>query len=107
MFMRKVDTSAKLLVRGFARWWWWLVIAAIAGFFVGNALLALLPATYQSTAVVQLSAQNRTSQAQIIQPVAAYSTLVTSDPVLNAVLAKYPEIDRQAFVAKQVAITPD
>lgn len=105
--MRRVDTSAKLLVRGFARWWWLLVVSAIAGFFVGHALLALLPPTYQSTAIVQLSTPAHTSQAQIIQPVAAYSTLVTSDPVLNAVLVKYPLIDRQMFVAKQLVITPD
>src|SRR5437660_7856144 len=107
MFMRKVDSSAKLLVRAFARWWWLLVVSAIVGFFVGKALLALLPPTYQSTAVVQLSTQTHTSQAQIIQPVAAYSTLVTSDPVLDAVFSKYPQIDRQTFVAKQILITPD
>lgn len=105
--MRKVDTSAKLLIRGLARWWWLLVVSAIVGFLVGKVSLTLLPPTYQSTAVIQLSTQTRTSQAQIIQPVAAYSTLVTSDPVLDAVLANYPGIDRQTFVAKQVVITPD
>ncbi|HEU5227210.1 MAG TPA: cellulose synthase operon protein YhjQ/BcsQ [Ktedonobacteraceae bacterium] len=105
--MRTVDTSTKLLARAFARWWWLLVVSAIVGYFVGKILLALLPPTYQSTAVVQLSTQTRSSQAQIIQPIAAYSTLVTSDPVLNPVLAQHREIDRQTFVAKQLVITSD
>ena len=105
--MRKVDTSAKVVVRALARWWWWLIVSALVGFLIGKALLAALPPTYQSIAVVQLNTQTRTSQAQIIQPVAAYSTLITSDPVLNPVLTKYPHIDRQTFVSKQLVITPD
>ncbi|WP_165423707.1 tyrosine-protein kinase domain-containing protein [Ktedonosporobacter rubrisoli] len=97
----------KIIVRAFVRWSWLLVLCIVVGFVVGRVVSSTLPPTYQATSVVQLSSQTRTSQTQIIQPVASYSTLVTSDPVLNPVLKQYPQLDRQTFIAKQLVVTPD
>lgn len=105
--MRKVDTLMKVLVRSLIRWSWLLVLCLVVGFVGGKVLATIIPPTYQSTAVVQLNAQSRASQVQIIQPVAVYSSLVTSDSVLNPVLQKYPQIDRQAFISKQLTTTTD
>ncbi len=99
--------AIKLFVRALVRWSWLLVLFILLGFVGGNILSALLPPQYQATAIVQLSTQS----SQIVQPVAAYSTLVTSDSVLGAVLDNYlnndQNIDRQTFVTKQLAVSSD
>jgi Mrp family chromosome partitioning ATPase/uncharacterized protein involved in exopolysaccharide biosynthesis len=105
--MRKVDTMMKILVRALVRWSWLLAACLVTGVIVGKILAAVLLPTYQSTSVVQLDAQTRTSQAQIIQPIASYGTLVTSDSVLDPVLRKYSQLDRQTFISKQLVVTPD
>ncbi len=105
--MRKVDTPMKVLVRSLVRWFWLLILSIVIGFIVGSVVKVLVPATYQSVAYVQLSTQARTSQAQIIQPIAVYATDVTSDAVLNPVLSRYPQIDRTNFIAKQLVVTYD
>jgi Mrp family chromosome partitioning ATPase/capsular polysaccharide biosynthesis protein len=105
--MRKVDTSMKAIVRALLHWFWLLLLCLVAGFFIGKGLTILIPPTYQSTSVVQLNAPTHSSQVQIIQPVSAYSTLVTSDSILNPVLALNPAVDRVNFVAKQLVVTPD
>lgn len=105
--MRKVDTSMKALVRSLIRWSWLLVLSLILGFVVGKVLNNVIPPTYQATTYIQLNAQSHGSQAQIVQPVAAYGTALTSDAVLNPVLSKYHTIDRDTFIAKLLVITPD
>ncbi len=105
--MRKVDTLMKVIVRSFIRWSWLLVLCLVVGFVAGKVLAAALPPTYQSTAVVQLNAQSHASQTNIIQPVAAYSTHVTSDTVVEPVFQKYPHLDRQAFITKNLVVIPD
>lgn len=68
----------------------------------------LIPPTYQATAIVHLNAQSRTSStsAQIVQSVAAYAAMVTSDEVLGTVMKKYPDLNRQ-LLSKQLVVTPD
>lgn len=105
--MRRVDTPMKVLVRSLIRWSWLLIVCLIVGVGVGKLLTVLLPPTYQSTAYVLLNAQTRASQVQIIQPVAVYATDVTSDAVLNPVLAKHKQIQRANFIAKQLVVTSD
>ncbi len=105
--MRKVDTPMKVLVRSLVRWSWLLVVSIIIGFVMGSVVKVLLPATYQATSYVQLSSQARTSQAQIIQPIAVYATDVTSDSVLNPVISQYKQIDRTNFITKELVVTYD
>ncbi len=97
----------KVLVRSLIRWSWLLIVCLIVGVGVGKLLTILLPPTYASSAFVLLNAQTRASQVQIIQPVAVYATDVTSDAVLNPVLAKHKSIDRASFIAKQLLVTPN
>lgn len=105
--MRKEDTLMKAAVRSLVHWFWLLIAFLVVGYVIGKGLTMLIPPTYLSTAVVQLNAQTRSSQAQIIQPVSAYSTLVTSDSVLNPVLKMHTELDRLNFVTKQLVVTSD
>ena len=102
--MRNVDFGVKIVVRTLIRWFWLVLLCGIAGLLVGRVLMIMLPPMYQSTAIIQLNAQMRNSQSQIIQPIATYSTLITSDPVLNPVLKQYPKLDRQTFVAKNLVV---
>ena len=97
----------KVLVRTLIRWSWLLIICLFVGAGVGKVLSALLPPTYQATAYVQLNAQTKTAQVQIIQPVAVYATDVTSDAVLNPVLVKHKAIDRAYFLTKELVVTSD
>ena len=94
----------KTVVRALWRWSWLLVLGLLAGYFGGKEVAALFPPTYQATALVQLNAQAHPSQ--VIQPIPAYATLVTSDSVLSDVLKRYP-LDRTTFVTKQLTVTPD
>src|SRR5258708_21232749 len=103
--MRRIDSSMKVIVRALVRWSWLLVICLAVGWFGGKELGALLPPTYQATAIVKLNAQAHTTQ--VIQPIAAYATLVTSDSEVGQVLKQYPQIDRTNFVAKQLVVTSD
>jgi tyrosine-protein kinase Etk/Wzc len=105
--MRKVDTSMKIVVRTLIRWFWLIIIFLVIGYVLGKVLGAVLPPTYQSTSIIQLNAETRNSQAQIIQPISAYSNNITSDSVLDPVLKQYPQIDRSTFIAKELLITPD
>ena len=95
----------KKIVRAIAHWFWILILCALIGWFGGKELSKLIPPTYQATALVQLNAQAHTSS--IVQPVAAYSALITSDSILGTVLHKYPTIDRTQFVTKQLVVSAD
>jgi Mrp family chromosome partitioning ATPase len=95
----------RILVKSLARWFWLLILCVLVGYFGGKELSVLLPPNYQATSLVQLDAQTRTSL--IVQPVAAYAALVTSDAVLNPVLAQHPDIDRTNFIAKQLTVSSD
>ncbi len=95
----------KKIIRAIAHWFWILILCAVIGWFGGKELSVLIPPTYQATALVQLNAQAHTSS--IVQPVAAYSALITSDSILGATLHQYPNIDRTQFVTKQLVVTPD
>lgn len=95
----------KKLVRAIAHWFWVLILCALVGYFGGKQLTALIPPTYDATALVQLNAQAHTST--IVQPVAAYSALITSDSILGTALHNYPKLDRTALVTKQLVVTPD
>ena len=95
----------KKIVKAIAHWFWILILCALIGWFGGKELTVLIPPTYQATALVQLNAQAHTST--IVQPVAAYSALITSDSILGTALKKYPKVDRTALVTKQLTVTPD
>lgn len=95
----------KAVVRALVRWSWLLALCAVVGWFGGKELAVLNPPTYQATAYVQLNAQSRTSG--IVQPVAAYATMVTSDAILGQVLKKYPTVSRQSLGTKQLVVTID
>ena len=97
----------KVLVRSLIRWSWLLILSIVVGFGMGKLLTILVPPTYQSIAYVQLNAQSRTAQVQIIQPIAVYGMDVTSDAVLSPVLSQYPKLDRTNFVARQLLVTTD
>lgn len=95
----------KKIVRAIAHWFWILILCALIGWFGGKQLSVLIPPTYQATALVQLNAQAHTST--IVQPVAAYSALITSDSILGTALHKYPNLDRTALATKQLNVIPD
>lgn len=95
----------KKIVKAIAHWFWILILCALVGWFGGKELSVLIPPTYQATALVQLNAQAHTST--IVQPVAAYSALITSDSILGTALKNYPKIDRTALMTKQLTVTPD
>jgi Mrp family chromosome partitioning ATPase len=97
----------KIVVRSLVRWSWLLLLSMAVGFVVGRLLTALLPPTYQSTAFVQLNAQSRNDQVQIIQSISVYGMDVTSDAVLNPVFKRYHNLDRANFIAKQLVVTTD
>src|SRR5260370_28963502 len=98
-------TSIKPFVRGLAHWWWLVMLCLLGGVVLGKALAAAFRPTYQATALVQLTADVRSTQ--VLQPVAAYTATARSDAVLDPVLKQYPSIDRQTFVTKQLAVTGD
>lgn len=95
----------KLFVRVLIRWFWFLPLCLILGWFIGKVASNLIPPTYEATAIVQLNAQSHTST--IIQPVAAYATLVASDSILGNALKNYPNLDRSAVVSKQLVVNSD
>jgi Mrp family chromosome partitioning ATPase len=95
----------KVIVKSLVHWSWLLVLCLIVGWFAGKVLTLAFPPTYQATALIQLNAQSGTSQ--IIQPIEVYGSLVTSDSLLNPVLKKYPQIDRQSFLSKQLSVNSD
>lgn len=95
----------KIVVRALVRWFWVLILCLLIGWLGGKKLATLFPPQYQATALIQLNMQSNTSA--IVQPVAAYASLVTSDSVLGATLKNYPDLDRQTMSAKQLIITND
>lgn len=95
----------KKVVRAFAHWFWILIICLVVGYFGGKELNVLIPPTYDATALVQLNAQAHTST--IIQPVGAYSALITSDSILGTALKDFPTIDRTALVTKELVVATD
>ena len=95
----------KIVVRALVRWSWVLILCLLIGWLGGKKLATLFPPQYQATALIQLNMQSNTSA--IVQPVAAYASLVTSDSVLGATLKNYPDLDRQTMSAKQLIITND
>lgn len=95
----------KTIVRVLIRWFWLLALCLVLGWFAGRFVTSLLPPTYQAIAIVQLNAQARTTA--IIQPVAAYATLVSSDSILGAALKNYPDLDRRSISSKQLTVTGD
>ena len=95
----------KIFVSALARWSLVLILCLLIGWLGGKKLATLFPPQYQATALIQLNAQSR--QSSIIQPVAAYATLVTSDSVLGATLKNYPGLDRQTMSTKQLIVNND
>jgi len=95
----------KIFVSALARWFWVLLLCLLIGWFGGERLATLFPPQYQATALIQLNTQPSTST--IVQPVAAYATLVTSDSVLGATLKNYPDLDRQTMSTKQLIVNND
>jgi len=95
----------KILVRALVRGSWVLILCLLIGWLGGKKLATLFPPQYQATALIQLNTQTRTST--IVQPVAAYASLVTSDSVLGTTLKNYPNLDRQTMSAKQLIVTND
>ena len=95
----------KILVRALVRGSWVLILCLLIGWLGGKKLATLFPPQYQATALIQLNTQSRTST--IVQPVAAYASLVTSDSVLGTTLKNYSNLDRQTMSAKQLIVTND
>ena len=103
--IRKGMTSMKIVVRALVRWSWVLLLCLVVGLLGGKKLATFFPPQYQATALIQLNMQSNTSA--IVQPVAAYASLATSDSVLGAALKKYPDLDLQTMSTKQLTITND
>ncbi len=95
----------KKLVRFLTRWSWLLILCLIVGVVGGRVLRTALLPTYQATTIVQLNAQARATT--IVQSVDAYAAQVTSDSLLNPLLQKYPNLDRQTFISRQLLVTPN
>ena len=93
----------KIVVRALIRWSWVLILCLLIGWVGGKKLATVFPPQYQATALVQLSMLSNTTA--IVQPVAAYASLVTSDSVLGATLQKYPDLDRASMSTKQLTVT--
>jgi Mrp family chromosome partitioning ATPase/capsular polysaccharide biosynthesis protein len=97
----------RVVVRTLKRWAWIPVVCLVSGWLLGSQLAVLIPPMYQATAIVHLNAQARVGVgAQVVQSVAAYATIVTSDAVLGNVLKKYPRLSRQ-LLGKQVSVSSD
>src|SRR5258708_16692051 len=94
--------SMKILVRALVRGSWVLILCLLIGWLGGKKLATLFPPQYQATALIQLNTQSRTST--IVQPVAAYASLVTSDSVLGTTLKNYPNLYRQTMSTKQLIL---
>jgi Mrp family chromosome partitioning ATPase/capsular polysaccharide biosynthesis protein len=99
----RVDTSMKKIVRFLARWSWLLILCLIIGVVGGRVLGTALPPTYQATTIVQLNAEAHA--ATTIQSVDAYAAQVTTDSLLNPLLQKYPHLDRQTFLSRELLVT--
>ncbi len=93
----------KKIVRFLAHWSWLLILCLIIGVVGGRVLGTTLPPTYQATTIVQLNAEAHTTT--IIQSVDAYVAQVTSDSLLNPLLQKYPHLDRQTFLSRELLVT--
>src|SRR5437899_610799 len=93
----------KKIVRFLAHWSWLLILCLIIGVVGGRVLGTALPPTYQATTIVQLNAEAHTTT--IIQSVDAYVAQVTSDSLLNPLLQKYPHLDRQTFLSRELLVT--
>ena len=78
--------SMKIFVSALVRWFWVLILCLLIGWLGGKKLATLFPPQYQATALIQLNTQSH--QSTIVQSVAVYATLVTSDSVLGATLKK-------------------
>ncbi len=95
----------RVVVRSLVRWAWILVLCIIVGFFAGKRVESSLPPTYQATVIVHLDAQAR-GGVPVVQSVAAYAAMATSDSIINSLLAQYPDLSRQAL-SRVIVTTPD
>ena len=104
----KKGEEMKVVVRALLRWGWILILCVIIGWLGGRQLVTLMPPMYQATAIVHLNAQSRSggASAQIVQSVAAYAAMATSDEVLGTVMKSYPSLNR-LLLSKQLLVTPD
>jgi protein-tyrosine kinase len=98
----------RVVVRSLIRWTWILVLCVIAGFFAGKQIEKALPPTYQTVAIVHLDAQARSggNGVPVVQSIAAYATMATADSIINVVLVRYPDLNRQAL-SREIVTTPD
>src|SRR5579885_2670358 len=99
-----MNLNLSVIVRALVRWSWVLIIFLIVGFVLGKVLTSILPPQYQATSLVQL---NGGSRGIIIQPVASYANLVSSDSVLGQALKQFPKINPASIGTKQLVVTPD
>ncbi|HLH61712.1 MAG TPA: Wzz/FepE/Etk N-terminal domain-containing protein [Ktedonobacteraceae bacterium] len=99
-----MNLNLSVIVRALVRWSWVLIIFLIVGFVLGKVLTSILPPQYQATSLVQL---NGGSRGIIIQPVASYANLVSSDSVLGEALKQFPHINPASIGTKQLTVTPD
>jgi protein-tyrosine kinase len=98
----------RVVVRSLVRWAWILVLCSVVGGVAGRQLANALPPTYQATAIVHLDAQARAggSGASVIQSVAAYATMATSDSIVGTVLPHYADLNR-LLLSRQIQSVPD
>ncbi len=75
---------------------------------MGKHLAAALPPAYQATAIVHLNAQARAdaSGAPVVQSVASYASMATSDSIISTVLPHYPNLNRLTL-SRQIESLPD
>ena len=97
--------NVSVIARGFVRWCWLLILFLIVGYALGKVLNSVLPPSYQATSIVQVNGESRTGV--IVQPVATYGNLITSDLIMGAALKKYPGLNRDAIGTKQLVVTAD
>lgn len=98
----------RVVVRSLVRWAWILVLCLLVGWLMGKQLASALPPAYQATATVHLDAQARAGEvgAPVVQSVASYASIATSDSIVSIVLPHYPDLKRQAL-SRQVESLPD
>jgi Mrp family chromosome partitioning ATPase/capsular polysaccharide biosynthesis protein len=98
----------RVVVRSLVHWSWILVLCLVAGCLMGMVLTNALPPTYQATAIVHLDAQARIGDAgaPVVQSIAAYATIATSDAIISTVLQRYPDLNRLSL-SRQITSLPD
>ncbi len=84
----------------------WLSGCLLAGFVLGWLCEICFPPQYSAVALIKVRPPT-SIETQIIQPVATYAMLISSDALIRLVLIHYPMLDRQIFLDSQLKVKSD